>query len=368
MLSQANTVQVHESAQAQPPRDPRAMAMAVSGVLAVVLGAAALMLPAPYVVESPGPTFNTIGEVNNEPLIQIDGHESFETSGDLSLTTVYVAGGPNGRITVFDAFRAWMDPNQSVVPVELVYPPGTTEAEVQEQNTLAMTSSQESAIAAALGQQGIDYSQELSVVGFTEDSASEGRLRENDVILRVNGAEVSGLDFLREELNAGGGETVQITVRRDGAEVTEEVTPRQSDDDTYQLGVMLATDFEFPFDVQIELDRVGGPSAGLMFALGIVDKLTPGELTGGDRFAGTGTIDSAGEVGPIGGIAQKMVGAHNAGAEYFLAPAGNCNEVVGNVPAGLEVFKVETLQEAITAVETAGSGGDTSSLPRCSAA
>ena len=115
----------------------------------------------------------------------------------------------------------------------------------------------------------------------------------------------------------------------------------------------------------IQLDNVGGPSAGTMFALGIIDTLTEGDLTGGRHFAGTGTIDSAGVVGPIGGIAQKLVGARSAGAEFFLAPAENCGEVVGNIPDGLTVVKVETLDDAVEAVETLGADGDPASLPSC---
>jgi PDZ domain-containing protein len=120
--------------------------------------------------------------------------------------------------------------------------------------------------------------------------------------------------------------------------------------------------------VEIRLDDVGGPSAGMMFALGIVDKLTPGAMTGGEIVAGTGTIDSDGAVGAIGSIRQKLWGADENGAAWFLAPETNCDEVVGNVPDGLEVFAVATLEEAREIVETVGEGGDTSSFARCETA
>jgi PDZ domain-containing protein len=105
----------------------------------------------------------------------------------------------------------------------------------------------------------------------------------------------------------------------------------------------------------------------MMFALGIVDKLTPGEMTGGERIAGTGTVDSDGTVGPIGGIQQKLVGAEGAGADWFLAPAGNCDEVVGHVPDGLRVVRVETLAQARDAVEAIGShdASAVDALPTC---
>jgi PDZ domain-containing protein len=103
----------------------------------------------------------------------------------------------------------------------------------------------------------------------------------------------------------------------------------------------------------------------MMFALGIIDKLTPGALNGGELVAGTGTISSTGEVGPIGGIRQKLYGASGAGADWFLAPQSNCDEVTGHIPAGLTVFAVETLDDALTALEAISSDGDTSELPTC---
>src|SRR5690606_29813888 len=129
------------------------------------------------------------------------------------------------------------------------------------------------------------------------------------------------------------------------------------------FGIIVGSDYEFPFAVQIQLENVGGPSAGMMFALGIIDKLTPGALNGGERVAGTGTISSTGEVGPIGGIQQKMHGAKNAGAEWFLAPASNCDDVAGHVPAGLTVFAIDTLDDALVALAAVRSTGDASGIP-----
>lgn len=347
-------------------RDPRFTVMSVSGLLALGLGAAAVLLPAPYVVESPGPTFNTIGEVNEEPLISIEGRETYPTDGSLDLTTVFVAGGPGQQVSIFDAFRAWADPAQAVTPRELVYPPDVSQSDIEDQNAEAMTSSQESAVAAALGHLGIDYEESLSVVGFAPESAAEGILEEGDQLASIDGEEIESLQPLKEALNAAGGESVDIAVTREGETVVETVEPRKGESGDYQLGVFLMSEFQFPFEVDIALNNVGGPSAGLMFALGIVDKLTEGELTGGRHFAGTGTIDSAGSVGPIGGIRQKLVGARESGAEVFLAPAANCGEVVGHVPEGLRVVRVESLEDAVTAVRTLGAeNNDGAQLPTC---
>jgi Lon-like protease len=133
------------------------------------------------------------------------------------------------------------------------------------------------------------------------------------------------------------------------------------------VGIIVGGEYDFPVDVAIQLENVGGPSAGMMFALGIIDKLTPGELNGGEQVAGTGTIAGDGTVGPIGGIRQKLYGAKDAGATWFLAPTSNCDEVSGHIPDGLSVFSVDTLDDALAALEVIADGGDTSTLPTCPA-
>ncbi|WAP52711.1 PDZ domain-containing protein [Arthrobacter sp. ATA002] len=354
-----------------PRRDPRSRALAVSGALTVVLGAAAVFLPTPYVVESPGPTFNTVGTVaaggEDTPLIEIEGAPTYPTDGELDLTTVYVAGGPGSTMSFLEAVGAWLNPEDAVVPEEFVYPRGTTGEDIDEQNAAAMTSSQEAAVAAALRELDIPFTEDLAVAELVDGSPAEGVLEAGDTLISVDGTAIDGIETLRRELEAGGGAPVEVEFRRDGQEQTGTVTPAAADSGSYQLGIFLATSFEFPFEVSIALDDVGGPSAGMMFALGIVDRLTPGGMTGGRHFAGTGTIDSAGNVGPIGGIAQKMTGASDAGAEFFLAPAENCGEVVGNIPEGLGVVRVATLDEARTAVDALAAGTSPEELAQCSA-
>ncbi|WP_317451804.1 S16 family serine protease [Microbacterium sp. NIBRBAC000506063] len=176
---------------------------------------------------------------------------------------------------------------------------------------------------------------------------------------------------LRAQIQEHGGERLTFAVARGGEEISVEVVPEQATqagETSWVIGVYPLTHYEFPIDVTIQLDNVGGPSAGLMFALGIIDQLTPGELTGGEDFAGTGTIDSDGAVGPIGGIRQKLYGARDAGAEFFFAPESNCGEVVGHVPDGLQVIRTATLEEALEALEVIANDGDVEALPSCSTA
>ncbi|MHC8608425.1 YlbL family protein [Paenarthrobacter ureafaciens] len=353
------------AAPAPPGGSSRYMMMVVSGLVALGLGLGAAALPVPYVVESAGPTFNTLGQDGDKPVITVSGHETYPAKGNLDLTTVLMAGGPKSPASIYDLFRAWLDKSKAVYPEELIYPKGTTAEQTVQQGEIAMETSQENAVAAALRELDIPFEQRLTVAGLSDGSPSSGKLQEGDRLLAINGKAITSMSVVQAELSAGAGAPVVVGIDRNGSTTSVTVTPTKNANDRYVLGILLSSDFTFPFDVKISLDNVGGPSAGMMFALGIVDTLTPGDLTGGRHVAGTGTITADGAVGPIGGVAQKMIGARQHGATMFLAPAANCADVVGNVPDGLQVVKVETLADAKAAVERLGSGQDTSGLPTC---
>ena len=356
-----------EGLDAGPSMDPRSTAMVLCGLAAVVLFAVVAFLPVPYVIERPGAAIDTLGEAGGTPLISIEGRDTYPTEGTLDLTTVSVFGGPGRTVDLTDLVKGWLDPTAAVVPEEQLFDPDVTEDEIAEQNTEAMVSSQENATAAALGELEIGVPTTLTVVGFTEGSDAEAQLRESDVVESVAGVPVDDLPQLREALQeVEPGEPVTVGLVRDDAERGVDVRTLEGPEGQTLLGVLIDPFYEFPFEVTIQIEDVGGPSAGAMFALGIVDKLTPGAMTGGERIAGTGTIDSAGEVGPISGIVQKMVGAREAGARWFLAPASNCGEVSSHVPEGMTVVSVETLAQARDAVEAIGSG-DAGALPACPA-
>jgi PDZ domain-containing protein len=351
-----------------PRIDQRTWTMVVSGVAAIILMAVVSMLPLPYALMRPGPVLDVLSDPDGTPLIQIEGRDTFSTSGSLDLLTVRVTGGPGSRSTVWDVLRGWADPSIAVRPVDEVFPPQDSEEDVDERNAQEMVTSQEQATVAAMNEIGVQVPTTLTVDGFTEGSGATGVLQAGDVVTSVGGTEVVDLPQLRDELQeVEPGEDVTIGFTR-GSEAQEATFPTGEAEGRTVMGVFIDPTYEFPFDVQIRIEDIGGPSAGMIFALGIVDKLTPGEMTGGERIAGTGTVDSDGAVGPIGGIQQKLVGAQDAGAEWFLAPAGNCEEVVGHVPDGLRVVRVETLEQARDAVEAIGSGdaSATDALPTCS--
>lgn len=340
--------------------------MVLAGIFAVVLLAAMYKLPAPYVIELPGPAFNTLGKTNGKQMLEITGHKTYPTSGALDMLTVGVEGGPGTHLALGDVVQSWMDPHDSVIPEEAVYPHGATSTEVKQRNAAEMSNSQQSAVAAALTNLGIGYTARVAIDGLSSGSPSSGALKKGDVLKQIGHTPITSLAKLKNKLNdVADGKSVDLTIRRDGNRKTVRVTPEHTASGV-RLGVYVTQKFKFPLNVKIRLKNVGGPSAGMMFSLGIIDTLTPGAMTGGKKIAGTGTIQPDGTVGPIGGIRQKMFGARAGGATWFLAPKSNCDEVAGHVPSDLRVVEVSSLTQARHAVETIASGKGAGRLPGCS--
>ncbi|GAA2172308.1 PDZ domain-containing protein [Agrococcus versicolor] len=342
----------------------------IGGWIAVFVALGALLgmafLPSPYVVEQPGPTFDTLGETEAGPLISVPSDlDHPDADGSLTLLTVSIAGNPERPLTWVDVAGAFLDPSDEILPMDLVYAPQESIEQSNEAGRIEMESSQAAAVAAALLHEGYEIDAEVTIAEVLQGSPAEGVLEVGDRVLSVNGEVAYDVYSIREAIAAVDGAST-FDVERDGTPLTVSIEP-VLDQGRPLVGIVPQNAFTFPIDVSIELPNVGGPSAGMMFALGIVDRLTEGSLTGGVDWAGTGTISATGDVGPIGGIEQKMHGALAAGAEWFLAPVENCGEVVGNVPGGLQVVAVDTLDDAITAIETVASGGDVSALPTCTA-
>jgi PDZ domain-containing protein len=329
----------------------RAITLASAGFLVVVLSAIAALLPVPYVALSPGPTTNTLGRAGNAALIRIEGRRTYSDRGHLNLTTVSVLGGPRQRLDLVTALRGWLDRSVSVIPEEQVYPKGSSAKQVEQESNTEMKDSQENATTAALRSLGIPVSTHVQVALLAKDSPSRGKLETGDIVTAVDGTKVDGGVALRALITKRKpGSDVTLTIKRDGNELRRTITTA-ADDGHAIVGIQTQDGADYPFTVNIGLRDVGGPSAGLMFALGIVDKLTPGSMTAGRFVAGTGTIDDAGRVGAIGGIPQKMLGARHAGATIFLAPAGNCGEAARTVPDGLTLVKVTSLRSALDSLD-----------------
>lgn len=327
----------------------RVRTLIVTGVLFVVLFVLALVLPVPYVVLSPGPTYNTLGtDDSNQQIIVIDGRTPNRTSGHLNMTTVSVS---NDSISVFDAVRGWLSSDEVVVPEASVFPPGQSQQQIDKQNAQDFQQSQDSATAAALCELG--YPKGFGVIDVQSGGPASGKLKPGDQFVSVDGKPVTDRTSLDTVLSATApGQQASLVVKRGGATQTVQVTlgkpPAGSTRKGGFLGVVPDVTCLAPFTVDLGLgNQIGGPSAGLMFALGIMDKVGKVDLTKGMFIAGTGTIDPTGKVGPIGGIALKMIAARAKGATVFLAPSGNCDEVRSATPKGLQIVKVDTLHGAV---------------------
>jgi len=331
----------------------RGVTVILGALLTALLAVGVMAAPLPYVVLKPGPTVNTLGTSDGNEVIQVTNAKTTQSAGQLRLTTVNV----QSQVELVWAISSWFSRKDAVVPRALIYPPGQTEKQVEQQNAQEWTDSQDSAVTVALTKLG--YPVQTYVKAVTAGGAAVGRLQPGDVLTSVDDARVTSPTTLTDTVRAKpAGTTFTIGFNRGSQAMTAKITTKTiGNDKTPRLGVEIDTKQNAPFKVKIDLDKIGGPSAGLMFTLGIMDKLEPEDLTGGKIIAGTGTIDDDGNVGPIGGIPQKLVGAKSAGAQIFLVPKDNCAEALKNAVSGLPMAEVATVDDALTALKTFTSGG-----------
>jgi PDZ domain-containing protein len=252
------------------------------------------------------------------------------------------------------------------VPRESVYPEGETEEENIARNVEAFSTSQSYAIAAAMDYLEQPVNEQVIVTSVGMDTPAQDKLRAGDEVLAVDGVEMTTPEQVVDAVRSKPvGTDLNFSIVRSGSKLEVVVTSSTRPDDptTDQdeatipyIGIGIDVNYSAEFDIDFGVTGVGGPSAGMMFAIGIIDKLTPGALTQGKVIAGTGTIDPDGNVGEIGGIQQKLIGARDAGAVLFLAPEGNCDEVIGHVPNGLTVAAVASLEDAMDEIESFNAG------------
>lgn len=329
----------------------RSTTLMTGTLLLIALILLAMWAPVNYVELVPGPTYNTLGEVGGVNLITITGAPTSTSAGQLRMLTV----GERTDLNTYDVVKGWLNGDDAVVPSEIIDPPGQTQQQINQANSDAFTASQNSAITAALRHQG--YPVQVTVASVTVGKPADGHLKVGDIITSVNSQPVlSSQDLVNDIQGKPAGTSLTFGYTRGGVAGQTTIVSAQGDGGHPQIGVGIDQKQPSPVAVKIQLDNVGGPSAGLMFSLGIVDKLDPADLTGGRIIAGTGTIDDDGNVGPIGGIAQKMVGAYAAGARIFLAPADNCAEALQNQVKGLTLVKVTSLDSALTALQQIHNG------------
>ena len=345
----------------------------LAGVLALglllVLGVIAVRTPVNYVTFRPGPTMNVLGKYAGKPIVVVTGRKSYPDTGALRMVTVYPTG-PDENISLLTMVYGWIDPDIAVLPKDAVYQPDETADTANQESAVEMTSSQDNATAAALGALGIGYRTEVAVTDVAKDGASVGKLKSGDVLVAVDGQSATDPAALVGLIRAvKPGTRLELTIRRGGVEQEVDVTTQADpiDKTASRIGVGIRETFAFPFKVKVQLPgTVGGPSAGMMFAMSIYDVLTPGSLTGGKQIAGSGEISPDGVVGPIGGIGQKLPGAQRDGARLFLVARENCAEALRSHydPDKMRLVKVHKLSDAIKDVQTWRQDPN-AALPRC---
>ena len=338
--------------------------MGVLVSLAVVVAVAGLFIPMSYVIIEPGDATPVAG------VVSVTGAPTYPSKGALLFLTVSVS---NGKPNLWRYLSASLDDNAQVISYD-DYFGKTTPAEDRKLNVQAMDTSQQVATQVALEKLGYTVTVTgtgARVLKVADDAPAKGTLRAGDVITAVDGQPVTLVDQLGPLVRAHApGEPVTLTIQRGGktsdestVTVTTAANPNAPNKGSAYLGVVATTrdlHFDFPVDVKIDPGPVSGPSAGLAFTLAIIDKMTPGSLTGGAKVAVTGEMASDGTVGEIGGVGQKAVAADDAGAKVMLVPRAEAREA--RTKAGsMTVRGVKTLDDALAALRRAG--GDPIDVP-----
>ena len=308
--------------------------------------------PLPYVTYEPGLTVDVLGTNDGAEIIQVQGHKTYRDDGQLRMTTVYVTQ-PDAELNLFEVMGDWISREDAVYPYSAVYRPDETTEQSRQDGAVEMVSSQDAAIAVALTELGYDVEPALEVLDVTDNAPADGKLKVRDVFREVNGSPIESADDITGALQKSApGEPVTFLVLRDGKPRTVRIIPTTNDAGDRVVGIRLGGGYVFPFRVSVNIaDNIGGPSAGLMFSLGIYDTLTPGSLTNGAIVAGTGTINGAGKVGPIGGIQQKIVAARDAGAGLFLVPPDNCSDALGSQNGDMRLVRAPTMHSATASIK-----------------
>ncbi len=351
----------------------RRIAASIAIPLFVALVLVAVLVPVPFASYHPGPTFDVLGTNDGDEIIQVNGAKTYRDDGQIRFTTVSVSQEGVDK-NIFEVLVDWVDPDSAVYPYDIVHPPGTTADQEKVEGQVQMVSSQDNAIAAALRELDYKVTPALEVLSIAPTTPADGALAVRDIFVSVDGvkltADEKGQQALLDAIQAAkDGQKLEFVVLRDGKEVTVPVTTKETTDENgekrRQIGIQLGTGFIFPFTVSVKVsENIGGPSAGLMFSLAIYDTLTPGSLTGGAEIAGTGELDSAGIVGPIGGIQQKIAGAREAGVDLFLVPEANCADALGADNGDMRLVRAESFEQALGSVEAWVKDHD-AELPRC---
>lgn len=340
----------------------------VAAVAVLLLAVAVFFIPVPYVAWTPGSTVDVAGKTTDgTPLIEVKGLPTQPLEGQLRMTTVSVTR-VDATLTLPQALAAHWLPRRDVLPRDLYYPPSKSDDQVKAEEVAMMDTSRADAVVAALRAAGEPVLELPQVQTVSVAGPAHGVLQPGDLILKVDSVAVQTLDDVRERIRRHKvGEKVVFTVERAGAQVNVTVTTEASTKDATipVVGMTAGVGYKYAPEVVYHLDsHIVGPSAGLIFALGIYDLVQPTDVLAGRAVAGTGSIGPDGNVGAIGGIQEKIAGAEKADAQIFLVPADNCKDLAG-IQTDLQLVKVATLRDAISALAQLQQDPSGKEVPRC---
>jgi PDZ domain-containing protein len=349
------------------------LVIAVALLLGIVI--AAHYIPVPYVILEPGPVTDTLGTAptkpgapaSTAPVISISGAKTHPTSGHIYLTTVQSL--PCGtKPSLVDAVKGWFNSHDAVEPYQVECPPNQSSQQAQQQEEQQMTQSQVHAVTAAFTELGYTSTGNRIEVASVESGVPAVHvLARGDIILTIDHKQIRTVPQLISAVRSTSPPgPLAVTLLRNGARLNESVPTISGDHGTTMIGFQpkIASTFNgVTATIGIDPGVIGGPSAGTALALGIIDKLTPGGLTGGRTIAGTGTVSATGKVGEIGGIQQKIAAAAAAHATVFFAPLGECGEAKSAAPSTMTLVPVTTLHQAVTSLQAIKAGS--TDFPHC---
>lgn len=346
----------------KPLQDRQRGATRTASALLAAVVIVGVVLPVPFVSVKPGPVFDVLAEADGRPVVDVTGAPTYPTEGRLDMVVVLQEGG-TAPLPMLSAVAAWLLPTRTVEPKDVVYPEGLEPEEGRQIDQALFDSSMSTALAAAADYLGRPVQTEAVVRSVESDAPAQGSLQSGDVITAVAGQPTStSAEVGAAVATQPPGSAIEVDFVRDGAPSSVVIESGTRADSAY-LGVLVVNTYTSDFEVDISLEGIGGPSAGLVFALAIVDSMTPQPLLADVHVGGTGAIAADGSVGQISGVEKKAVSVAGAGAGLFLVPEGNCADLAGRIPDGLEVAAVDSLATAIDSI-TAWRSGD-GELPEC---
>ncbi|HET7723143.1 MAG TPA: PDZ domain-containing protein [Propionibacteriaceae bacterium] len=327
----------------------------VSSLVFIALAAVLAFAPIPFVAWTPGATYDVLGTSDGQPVLKIDGITTYDTTGQLRMTTVSQTRA-DASLSLPEALFAYVMPHRDVLPRDVVYAPGKSAGQVANEEKSLMSTAQFDAVVAALRAAGQPVQELPMVTAVRVSGPSNNKLQPGDLILMVDNVPVStNEDVVARIKDKGVGQKVVIQVQRQNTRVsvTIDTVGSATDGRVATIGVTVGTGYSYTPSVSFSINPdVGGGSGGLMMALAVYDRITPGDLLKGQIVAGTGTMSATGEVGAIGGIQEKIAAAEAAKAKVFFVPAANCQDTVG-LTSSMSLVKVSTLKDAIDALPLA---------------